>query len=132
MDTEIMVDEMYDEALNAAELGSIGKSRGFTKSELSSKTLFETVFLTERGLESAFMALDQKEIALLHLLSHIKRQPQANSDIPGKLITSHRQDSGMPDAAILEDSDISSPTTDISQYNTYLLFVLGQDGFTTG
>lgn len=68
MKTEDMVKKMYDETLNAAELGSIGKNRGIPRRELSSTALFETVFLSEKGLGSSFRSLDQKEIALLHLL----------------------------------------------------------------
>ena len=68
MKTEAMVEKMYNKTLNAAELGSIGKNRGIPRRELSSTTLFETVFLSDKGLGSSFRSLDQKEIALLHLL----------------------------------------------------------------
>lgn len=72
-ETVDMLRDMYDEALTAADLRAICKSRGFYSDEVSSTPLFESVFITEKGLESAFGSLTQDEIALLHVLNLINK-----------------------------------------------------------
>ncbi len=68
-----MLRNMYEKALTAADLKAICKSRSFYSDEVSSTPLFESVFLTEKGLKSAFGSLTQAEIALLHILNHINK-----------------------------------------------------------
>jgi len=72
-ETVDMLRDMYDDALTAADLRAICKSRGFYSDEVSSTPLFESVFLTEKGLESALGSLTQDEIALLHVLNFINK-----------------------------------------------------------
>ena len=72
-ETVDMLRDMYEKALTAADLKAICKSRGFYADEVSSTPLFESVFLTEKGLESAFASLTQHEIALLHVLNFINK-----------------------------------------------------------
>lgn len=71
MKTEDMLCKMYKQGLSAAEMKAIGKNRSFTKDELSSPILFETVFLSKKGLVPSLHSLDEKEIALLHILKFI-------------------------------------------------------------
>lgn len=66
-----MLRDMYDKVLTAADLKAICKSRGFSSEEVASTALFETVFLSEKGLSSAISSLTQDEIALLHILKLI-------------------------------------------------------------
>jgi hypothetical protein len=72
-ETVDMLRDMYDAALTAADLRVICKSRDFYSDEVSSTPLFESVFLTEKGLKSAFGSLTQAEIALLHVLNFINK-----------------------------------------------------------
>jgi hypothetical protein len=72
-ETVDMLRDMYNEALAAADLKAICKSRGFYADEVSSTPLFESVFLTEKGLVSALGSLTQDEIALLHVLNFINK-----------------------------------------------------------
>ncbi len=64
-----MLENMCRQALSAADLKAIGKVRGFSPAQSTSPAQFENVFLSESGLEAAFGALSQEEIACLHLLS---------------------------------------------------------------
>ncbi len=64
-----MLENMCRHALSAADMKAIGKVRGFSAAEVSSRTRFENAFLSELGLKAAFAALNVEEIACLHLLS---------------------------------------------------------------
>ena len=64
---------MYEKALTAADLKAISKSRGFSSDEVASRPLFESAFLSEKGLESALASLTQDEIVLLHILNFMNK-----------------------------------------------------------
>ena len=67
MDDASMLKHMY-ENFTIADLESLRKNRGFSLDEISSYEMFETVYLSEKGLASVFNSLSKEEIALLHLL----------------------------------------------------------------
>ena len=68
-------------------------------------------------------------IALLHLFRNLERQAQTDGHVTGELITGNRQYGGMPDAAILEDTDIGGAATDIGEDDAYLFLILCQHRF---
>ncbi len=63
-----MLHAMCQKLLSAADVKAISKSRGFSPQETGSRALFENFFLSNIGVESALNALNENEIALLHLL----------------------------------------------------------------
>ncbi len=65
-----MLKDMCREALSQAEINAIGKARGFSAKETSSRANFESIFLSHIGLDSAFASLSKDEIAILHLLKY--------------------------------------------------------------
>jgi hypothetical protein len=74
MIVNVMLHEMADELLSAADIKAICKSRGFSEREASSRALFENMFLSPTGLEAAMSELTPAEVAALHLL-HLKKKP---------------------------------------------------------
>ena len=64
---------MYEKGLTAADLKAISKSRGFSSEEVAFSTLFESAFLSEKGLESALASLTQEEIVLLNILNFMNK-----------------------------------------------------------
>ena len=68
MNTSNMLTEMCQQVLSAADIKAISKSRGFSAREASSRTIFESYFLSDIGVEAAMASLSQEEVALLHLL----------------------------------------------------------------
>ncbi|MFZ2070238.1 MAG: hypothetical protein WAV32_01270 [Halobacteriota archaeon] len=73
MESEEMLMDMYKEAITAADLRAICKTRGFTAEEVSSPGVFKTVFRSDKGIKSAFVSLTRNEIALLHVLDLINK-----------------------------------------------------------
>ena len=74
MEAKKMLMDMYDKALTATDLRAICKIRGFSPEEVSSASLFETVFHSEKGIKSALDSLTQDEIILLHILNLINKE----------------------------------------------------------
>jgi hypothetical protein len=68
MDTSKMLTDMCQQVLSAADLKTICKSRGFSAREASSRTVFESYFLSDIGLEAAMASLSREEVIVLHLL----------------------------------------------------------------
>ena len=64
-----MLTEMCQQVLSTVDIKAICKNRGFSSREASSRTLLESYFLSEIGVEAALASLSQKEITLLHLLN---------------------------------------------------------------
>lgn len=63
-----MLEQMCQELLSAAEVKAICKHRGLPGQAASSRSLLESVFLSDTGVAEAIAGLDAAEIALLHLL----------------------------------------------------------------
>ncbi len=63
-----MLTEMCRQVLSAADIKAICKHRGFSAREASSRTIFESYFLSDIGLKAALASLTRNEITFLHLL----------------------------------------------------------------
>jgi hypothetical protein len=63
-----MLHQMCHEVLAEADVRAICKNRGLPKQAASSRSMLETLFLSDEGVEVAMRTLDRTEIALLHLL----------------------------------------------------------------
>lgn len=72
MDAPNMLQQMCREHLSDADIKAICKSRGFSAREASSRAIFENFFLSDIGVADALAGLSQRELALLHLLAHVK------------------------------------------------------------
>ncbi len=70
MEVNKMLNDMCREALSDADIKAIGKARGFSTKEISSRSNFENIFLSHIGMESALASLSKDEIAMLHLLKY--------------------------------------------------------------
>ncbi|HMA84016.1 MAG TPA: hypothetical protein VKP59_07300 [Candidatus Thermoplasmatota archaeon] len=68
MEDSTKLKQMYTNLTNA-DLKAICKNRVFSSDEVSSFELFETVYLSEKGIKSAFHLLSDEELILLHLLN---------------------------------------------------------------
>lgn len=68
MDTPRLLHQMCHEILSEADLRVIGKARGFTVQQASSRDLFENIYLTPQGLENVMSSLTSEEVAVLHVL----------------------------------------------------------------
>ncbi|MBN1484912.1 MAG: hypothetical protein JXA37_09335 [Chloroflexia bacterium] len=55
--------------MSEADVRAIRKARGFSAEQAATRTLLETFFLSDIGLEAALAVLSLQEIALLHLLN---------------------------------------------------------------
>ncbi len=65
-----MLHQMCHEVLSEADVRAICKHRGLSKQAASSRSILETLFLSDAGVADAMRTLDRTEIALLHLLSN--------------------------------------------------------------
>lgn len=65
-----MLHQMCHQALTEADLRAICKNRGLPKQAASSRSILETLFFSDAGVELAMRPLDRTELALLHLLSN--------------------------------------------------------------
>jgi hypothetical protein len=63
-----MLYEMCHTILSAPDIKAIGKSRGFSETEIASRSLFEHVYLSSIGVEKMLQSLTPPEVAALHLL----------------------------------------------------------------
>jgi hypothetical protein len=63
-----MLHQMCHEVLAEADVRAICKNRGLPKQAASSRSMLETLFVSDEGVEVAMRTLDRTEIALLHLL----------------------------------------------------------------
>jgi hypothetical protein len=63
-----MLHQMCHEILAEADVRAICKNRGLPNQAASSRSLLETVFLSDAGVPAAMRTRDRMEIALLHLL----------------------------------------------------------------
>lgn len=70
MEAHQMLQDMCREALSEADIKAIGRARGFSAKETSSRANFESIFLSHIGLDSVFATLSKYEIAVLHLLKY--------------------------------------------------------------
>ncbi len=66
-----MLRQMCHKALSQADIKAICKARGLPAQAASSRSVLESLFLTDRGLDAAFGALEPLEIALLHRLQAV-------------------------------------------------------------
>ncbi len=71
-ETEI-AEKMCKEELAAADVKAICKARGFSIPDTRSPALFESLLLSDLGLQSVFGALERVEIIMLHLLKGLKK-----------------------------------------------------------
>ena len=63
-----MLHQMCHEVLAEADVRAICKNRGLPNQAASSRSMLETLFLSDAGVAVAMQTLDRTEIALLHLL----------------------------------------------------------------
>ena len=63
-----MLHQMCHEVLAEADVRAICKNRGLPNQAASSRSMLETLFLSDTGVAVAMRPLDRTEIALLHLL----------------------------------------------------------------
>lgn len=70
MELSYMLNQMCHEVLSNADVNAIRKARGFTKSEIDSRSQLESFYLASIGLEAAMLALSPAEIACLHLINY--------------------------------------------------------------
>ncbi|MFH1761205.1 MAG: hypothetical protein ABIA63_08890, partial [bacterium] len=63
-----MLKNMCHKLLNAADIKAICKSRGFASGADTSRTILESIFLSDMGLADALASLTHDEILILHLL----------------------------------------------------------------
>ena len=63
-----MLHQMCHEVLAEADVRAICKNRGLPNQAASSRSMLETLFLSDAGVAVAMHTLDRTEIALLHLL----------------------------------------------------------------
>lgn len=68
-----MLHQMCHEVLSEADVRAICKNRGLSNQAASSRSILETLFLSDAGVAEAMRTLDRTEIALLHLLSNQDR-----------------------------------------------------------
>ncbi|MBT9160079.1 MAG: hypothetical protein DDT27_01662 [Dehalococcoidia bacterium] len=71
-------------------------------------------------------------VPFLHFLGKLEGKPQTNGNIISDLIAGYGQNSGMANAAFLENCDIGGSTADISQHDTILFLLFAQDSFGAG
>ncbi|MFN0055929.1 MAG: hypothetical protein ACKV0T_27610 [Planctomycetales bacterium] len=69
MNQSEMLHEMCQEVLAEGDIKAICKSRGLPNQAVSSRKLFESLFLSDTGVAAVLRQLDRTEIALLHMLS---------------------------------------------------------------
>ena len=63
-----MLQQMCREVLSQADIKAICKNRGLPAQAASSRSLLESLFLSDTGVADALRTLDRSELALLHLL----------------------------------------------------------------
>src|SRR5947208_11061927 len=63
-----MLHQMCHEVLAEADVRAICRNRGLPKQAAASRSMLQTLFLSDAGVAVAMRALDRTEIALLHLL----------------------------------------------------------------
>jgi len=69
-----MLHEMCHNALSAADIKAIGKSRGFSAKEIATPTLLANFFLSPIGVEVALQSLSGEEITFLYFLKELGRE----------------------------------------------------------
>lgn len=74
MNMATLLHQMCHDFLSQADINAMGKTRGFTAVELSSRTTLENFYLSNIGLPQAMKLLSNTEVALLHLL-YFYQQP---------------------------------------------------------
>lgn len=73
MDSKKLLYQMCHEALTDVDIRAIGRARGFSSQEVSSRSQLETYFLSNIGVEKVLRGLNSAEIATLHLLRIIDK-----------------------------------------------------------
>lgn len=76
MNTITTLHQMCHNLLSQADINAIGKARGFTATELSSRAALENYYLSPIGVSQAMSKLTPDEVAQLHLL-HLRQRPAA-------------------------------------------------------
>jgi hypothetical protein len=66
-----MLHQMCHSVLSEADIKAICKNRGLLGDVVSSRSLLESLFMSETGVAATLAALDRTEIALLHLLKAV-------------------------------------------------------------
>ena len=66
-----MLHQMCQSVLSEADIKAICKNRGLPGDAVSSRSLLESLFMSETGMAATLAALDRTEIALLHLLKAV-------------------------------------------------------------
>lgn len=74
MNTATLLHQMCHDSLSQADINAIGKNRGFTAAEISTRTTLENFYLSPTGVAQVMGQLSPAEIALLHLL-HLLNKP---------------------------------------------------------
>lgn len=88
MNTTTYLHQMCHDLLSQADINAIGKARGFTTTELSSRAALENYYLSPIGVAQAMAKLTADEVAMLHFL-HL-RQKAASIDLFERLYPSGR------------------------------------------
>ncbi|WP_419659970.1 hypothetical protein [Desulfosarcina variabilis] len=68
-----IAEKMCSSELAAADIKAICNSRGFSLSDTRSPALFESLLLSDMGLQSAFASLNRKALIMLHFLKCWKK-----------------------------------------------------------
>ncbi len=68
-----MLHRMCHEVLSDADVKAVCKARQLPRQATSSRSLLESLFLTETGIAAAMATLDRTEVALLHQLSALSK-----------------------------------------------------------
>lgn len=68
-----MLHQMCHSVLSEADVKAICKNRGLPAHAASSRSLLESLFVSDTGVAAALAALDRTEIALLHLLKALSK-----------------------------------------------------------
>lgn len=68
-----MLQQMCREVLSSSDLKAVCKTRGLPAQASSSRSLFESYFLSDTGVAAALSKLDHSEVALLHLLKTLDK-----------------------------------------------------------
>ncbi|MBK8984932.1 MAG: hypothetical protein IPM39_02445 [Chloroflexi bacterium] len=76
MSTTTYLRQMCHDLLSQADINAIGKARGFTATELSSRAALENYYLSPVGVAQAMAKLTPDEVVMLHFL-HLRQEAAA-------------------------------------------------------
>jgi len=74
MELSYMLNQMCHSGLSEADIKAICKARGFNQKQTTSRSIFESFYLSSVGLRTVMGDLSPGEVALLYLLNHRKEE----------------------------------------------------------